>query len=229
MYCLRVIRLLRRCAALALLPPVLAVVGCTDRGEPGVPEVPEPGPTGTETPSDTASPDSTSEESAEAVPFECGDLFTAGRLVQILQTSLEGETERIYNDDYLESSGRTGRLTCRYGVGSGDETASPDPDEQLPAVEVAVSSYVDEETAAGRIDTTLGATSRDVAPQSIGGQEGYLLDGEDDITFVTAEGVRTYVITLRHGLVGEAAEVVVLLELAGELLDVPAPTPTPES
>jgi hypothetical protein len=209
----------------------MLLASCTDQDEPEVPEVPR----GTEQPTDgaeaTEAVDPTADPTDVDVPFECGDLLTAGRVVQIAQTSIEGETRRVYNDEFLESSGRTGRLTCQYGVPTADATASPTPsdEEQVPAVEIAVSSYIDSETAAGRIDATLGSTSRDVDPQTIGGNEGYLLTGDDDVTFIAAEGVRTYVISLRRGLVPEAAEVVVILELAAEMLDVPAPTPTPET
>ncbi|AYY12897.1 hypothetical protein EF847_09465 [Actinobacteria bacterium YIM 96077] len=220
---------LRRAIGAAVIPAALVVAGCTEREEPEVPEVPDE--TSTETDAaETTEP--TPDESDVSVPFECSELFTAGRVVQIVQASLDGETRRIYNDDFLESSGRTGRLTCMYGVPTADETASPSPspeEDPQPAVEIAVSSYVDEETAAGRIDTTLGATSRDVEPQTIGGREGYLLAGDDEVTFIVAEGVRTYVITLMRDLVPEDAEVVVILELAGELLDVEDSPPTEDA
>ncbi|NDL55493.1 hypothetical protein [Phytoactinopolyspora mesophila] len=216
---------------MGVFPLALLVASCTDQEEPEVPEVPG----GTEQPTDGAEATEAANPTADPteldVPFECSELLTAGRVVQIVQTSIDGETRRVYNDEFLESSGRTGRLTCQYGVPTADSTASPTPsgDEQGPAVEIAVSSYVDAETAAGRIEATLGSTSRDIDPQTIGGNEGYLLTGDDDVTFIAAEGVRTYVISLRRGLVPEAAEVVVILELAAEMLDVPVPTPTPES
>ncbi len=222
---------MRWCALGGVLPLLVAVSGCTDQDEPEVPEVPG----GTEQPTDGAEPTSVVDPTADPtealdVPFECGDMLTAGRVVQIVQTSLDGETQRIYNDEFLESSGRTGRLTCRYGVPTSDPTASPTPDaeadELAPAVEIAVSSYVDAETASGRIESTVGATSRDIDPQTIGGEEGYLLTGDDDVSYIVAEGVRTYVITLRRGVVPEAAEVVVILELAAELLGIAEPTPS---
>ncbi|NED93882.1 hypothetical protein G1H11_00965 [Phytoactinopolyspora alkaliphila] len=219
-------RVLRRYAALAVVPMALSLAACTDQQEPEVPEVPG----ATETPEDavdTAEPTEPAGDPTDAldVPFECGEMLTAGRVVQILQTPLDGESQRVYNDDYLADSGRTGRLTCRYGVPTGGSSPSPSPSPSAdgPAVEVAVSSYVDEETAAGRIDTTLGSTSRDVEPQTIGGTEGYLLTDDDEVTYIVARGVRTYVITLRRGLVPDAAEVVVILELAAEILGDEAP------
>jgi hypothetical protein len=218
---------LRRYAVLAVVPLVLSLAACTDQEEPEVPEVPG----ATETPGgtdETAEPTEPAADPTDAinVPFECGEMLTAGRVVQILQTSLDGETQRVYNDEFLQDSGRTGRLTCRYGVPSGGSSPSPSPSPGGPAVEIAVSSYVDAETAAGRIDSTLGSTSRDVEPQTIGGTEGYLLIGDDEVTYVVAEGVRTYVITLRRGLVPDAAEVVVILELAAEILGGSAPSDT---
>ncbi|WP_129663128.1 fimbrillin family protein [Phytoactinopolyspora endophytica] len=221
-------RVLRRCLAVVVLPAAVMLSGCTDNDEPEVPEVPgetdEPTGDTTATEAVDATPDPTS---TLDVPFECSELMSAGRVVQILQTSLDGETQRVYNEDFLEDSGRTGRLTCRYGAPTGGETASPSPDSEpeAPAVEIAVSSYIDEETAGGRIDATLGSTSRDIEPQTMGGNEGYVLTGQDEVTFIMAEGVRTYVIALRRGVVAEAAELVVMLDLAAEMLGLDAPTP----
>lgn len=205
----------------------VVLVGCTNQEEPEVPEVPgattDPPTEGGGTDGATATPDPTS---TLAVPFECSEVMTAGRVVQILQTSLNGDTQRVYNDDFLEDSGRTGRLTCSYGVPTRTGRRTPKDDEPQPAVEIAVSSYTDAETATGRIDATVGSTSRKVEPQTIGGKEGYLLTGDGEVTFVVSEDIRTYVITLRRGVVPKAAEVVVILELATELLDVPGATPT---
>ncbi|NEE02210.1 hypothetical protein [Phytoactinopolyspora halotolerans] len=223
-------RVLRKCLAVLVLPVILLLSGCTENEEPEVPEVPR----GTEEPTGDAEATEASDATPEPtstldVPFECSELMTAGRVVQILQTSLDGETQRVYNEDFLEDSGRTGRLTCRYGAPVSGRTASPSPspdaEPEKAAVEIAVSSYVDEETATGRIDTTLGSTSRDVEPQTIGGKEGYLLTGDGEITFILADGVRTYVIALRRGVVPEKAEVVVMLDLAAEMLGLDSPTP----
>lgn len=214
-------RVLGRYVIVGVLALASLLGSCTGQEEPEVPEVPGATETpteggGTEGATPTADP-----TDALDVPFECSELMTAGRVVQILKKSLKGEMQRVYNDDFLEDSGRTGRLTCSYGVPTGRRNRQQDP-----TVEIAVSSYTDAETAQGRIDTTVGATSRRIKQQTIAGNKGYLLTGDGQVTFVVAKDVRTYVISLRRGVVKRSAEVVVILDLAAELLDVPGATPT---
>lgn len=217
-------------AATLILPLLLLLAGCSNSDDPEVPALPTSGePTdggGTEATSDpTASPTSTT-----GVPELCGDLATAGELAQILQVPMQGETVRVYNDEFLPDSGRTGRLTCSYGVPEipAGQTAPPTPP-PVP-LEIAVSGYTDAETAAGRIDSTVDgaqAAGAVVTAQAVAGHDGFLLSDAEDVSFVVADDVRTYVVTLRHGLVPAAAEPVVLVNLAAHLLGGGEATATP--
>src|SRR5690606_19946633 len=77
-----------------------------------------------------------------------------------------------------------------------------------------ISSTVDDAQAAG---TTVQA-------QSVAGRDGFLLSDKQDVSFVVADDVRTYVITLSHGVVAKPAERVVLLDMAHHLLGIPPST-----
>lgn len=214
-------------AAAALVLLVLA--GCS-ASEPEVPVVPTPdastGGDGTEAAGEpTPSPTSTT-----GVPELCGDLAGAGEIAQILQVPVQGETVRVYNDEFLPDSGRTGRLTCSYGVAEVPEGQTPPPTPAPVPLEIAVSGYTDAETAAGRIASTVDgaqAAAATVTAQTVDGRDGFLLSDPEDISFVMADDVRTYVITLRHGVVPPAAEPVVLVNLAAHLLGADAATPAP--
>ncbi|TDC46296.1 hypothetical protein E1212_27190 [Jiangella ureilytica] len=221
----------RRLAALAAAVPLLLLpAGCSNGGEPEVPVVPTPGePTGDSTEAGgepTASPSSTT-----GVPELCGDLAGAGDIAQILQVPMQGETVRVYNDEFLPDSGRTGRLTCSYGVPEVPEGQAPPPTPAPVPLEIAVSGYTDAETASGRIESTVDAAqaaAATVTAQPVAGRDGFLLSDPEDVSFVVADDVRTYVITLRHGVVPAAAEPVVLVDLAAHLLgSEPGATTTP--
>lgn len=221
-----------RFAVLAAVAVMLGLAGCSNDGEPEVPVVPtqaeeSPGTDGTaeaEEAGQTPSPTSTT-----GVPELCGGLATAGDVARILQAPMQGETLRIYNDEFLSDSGRIGRLNCSYGVPIVPEGQSPPPTPAPPPLEISVSGYVDAEIASGRIDSTVDAAQAgggQVEAQPVAGRDGFLLSDAEDISYVVADDIRTYVITLRHGIVPAAAERVVLLELAGHLLGVPSGTPT---
>ena len=207
---------------------VLSVAACSNTDEPEVPVVPTQG--------ESPGVDGTAEDVAEATPSPtsttgipelCGELATAGEVAQILKVALSGETQRIYNDDFLRDSGRTGRLTCSYGVPVVPEGRSAPPTPPPVPLTVAVSGYVDAEVAAGRISSTVDAAhaaGTTVQAQSVAGRDGFLLSDKQDVSFVVADDVRTYVMTLSHGVVAKPAERVVLLDLAGHLLGIPSAT-----
>lgn len=209
--------------ALAL---VSSATACSNQDDPEVPVVPTPS---SSDPSGDGSGGSPSPSVAAAVPEECTDLVSAARLAQIVQVPITGDSRRVYNDDFLPDSGRTGRLTCSYGLPVVAPGATPPPTPAPPAIEIAVSSYTDAEIAAGRIESTVEAAQAgggQVSAQPVGGRDGFILADTEDITIVVADGVLTYVATMRRGFVPPAAEPVVLLGLASAMLGVPSPTPT---
>lgn len=221
----------RRVAVLAAAVPLLLLFGGCSNGEPDVPVAPTSGePTEADSTEAGAEP-TASPSSTTGVPELCGDLAGAGDVAQILQVPMQGETVRVYNDEFLPDSGRTGRLTCSYGVPEVPEGQTPPPTPAPVPLEIAVSGYTDAETAAGRIESTVDsaqAAAATVTAQAVAGRDGFLLSDPEDISFVIADDVRTYVITLRHGVVPAAAEPVVLVNLAGHLLGAePGATTTP--
>lgn len=216
-YRVLVVSRVRRFAAV-VAAAVFALSACSNTDEPEVPVVPTPagsdGTDGTEAPETELTPSPTS---TAGVPELCSDLASPGEVARIVQAPLPGETTRVFNDDFLSDSGRTGRLTCSYGVRRGS-AGRPRP----PRLEIAVSGYVDAATATGRIESTVDAAAASggtVQPQGIGGRDGYFLSDNEDVSFVVADDTRTYVITLRRGVVPRRAVPVALLELARHLLE----------
>lgn len=214
-------RALRIAAAVSL---AAGLAGCSG-DEPEVPVVPE---RSTSQPSGQAALPSPT--STVGVPILCEDVVTFAEVAQILQVPLEGTTSRIYNDDYLSDSGRTGRLTCAYGSSVGTQTPTqtplptPPPTPLPPEVEISISAYTDAEIAAGRVDSTVAAAQAaagQLQAQTVAGRDGFILSDDEDVSFVLADGRQTYVITVRRGVVPAAAEPVVLVGLAEAVLGVP--------
>lgn len=133
---------------------------------------------------------------------------------------------RIFNDDYLESSGRTGRLSCEYGIDrADDDSPSPSPtdddsgdDAEAAILEIAVSVYTQADVAAGRISDTVDRAGGEVESHEVLGNEGFFLRDDEDISLIFANDVRTYVITMVRDFVPESAEPIVLNGIANEIL-----------
>ncbi|WP_157574405.1 hypothetical protein [Jiangella muralis] len=218
-------------AATLFLPLLLVLSGCSNGDEPEVPVVPTSGEPTDGDGTDAAGEPSASPGSTTGVPELCSDLASAGEIAQILQVPMQGETVRVYNDEFLPDSGRTGRLTCSYGVPEVPEGTTPPPTPPPVPLEIAVSGYTEADIAAGRIDSTVDgaqAAGTVVTAQTVAGRDGFLLTDVEDVSFVMADDIRTYVITLLHGVVPAAAEPVVLVNLAAHLLGASATgTPTP--
>lgn len=223
----------RRVLIAAVVPMVLATAAC-EREQPEVPEVPAQ-----TTPADETA--ATRTPTRTAVPEVCEDLIDYTRLLDLVAIPMDGSNDRVYNDDDLASSGRTARLTCRYGVpfDLSDPAATPTPTPGAtptpgppPAVVVAVSSYIDADVARGRVEGTV-ADSQDgggtVSARPLAGIEAFLLADAEDVSYVLADGPLTYVFTLRRGLVPPEDEEPALVALAAEVVgveDVPPESPT---
>lgn len=209
----------------------MVVAGCSNREEPEVPEVPGETTSGGASDADDT-PGTPEPSSTVGVPELCSDLIATARVLQILEIPIQGDTTRVFNDDFLADSGRTGRLTCSYGVVAPPTGVAPPPTPAPVPLEIAVSSYVDAEIAAGRIESTVSSTQDAggaAQAQPVSGRDGFVLTDAEDISIVFADDVRTYVITLRRGVVVPAAEPVVLLGLAEEILGVESTTAPPST
>jgi hypothetical protein len=98
----------------------------------------------------------------------------------------------------LPSIGRTGRVTCRYGLPRDRRGPAP--------VEVGVSTYTDAAAAERRVRATVaeqrgqGGTSREA---TVRGLPATLLGGPTTVTLVLAQGSRTVAVTLQRSLRGD--------------------------
>lgn len=172
---------------------VLAVaVACSSGSDPEAPpaaaptSAPTTGSSGPAEPTPTPTP---------KLPAGCESLLPFTDLDQALGRPLFGETRQIQGVAQ-PSIGRTGRLTCYYGLPQGGRGTVP--------VEVGVSTYTDATKAADRVTATIaaargsGATSQSTA--TVAGQPATVLGGKTSITVVTAQGDRTVAVTVQRSL-----------------------------
>jgi hypothetical protein len=181
------------------------------------------------------SPDPTADDLADAgggdaeLPQECSGIISFSDVATAVGAPLTGGARSIFADGgFSAESGRLQQLTCRYGgdqdqIGGEDEEEA---DDAPPLLELRIATYVDAERAAGRIPMAVADTTGEVESADIAGVEGFFITHDDRVTYLAADGVRTYVLTLQRGVVGDAAERVVLIAIAEHLLGRPEPTPT---
>lgn len=182
----------------------------------------------------TASPEPTAAPTGEPspgvqLPSSCGELVGTAGILEALARPLPGEVSYLYAGP-LPESGRTGRVTCGYGIGGAaspadDVTPGQDPvagpDDDAPALEVSLIAYEDAASAAERIEVTVRAaqaSGSEVAPQPVGERQGFLLRGDERDTLVLADADRTVVVAVRRGLVPEGAVRPALIGIAQAVL-----------
>lgn len=211
----------------ALVAFVLVGAACSedDPGEATHPMLEDPTPTAT--PTSTGTP--TDAEPTEAgFPQECGQLVPFVRVAEIMAVPMAG-TSRVYQDDFPADSGRLERLTCSYGTespdddgdaGDGDEDAEDGGDRE-PYVTIAVSSYTDPGAATVRVDSTVDSarvSGQQVEAMELAGRSGFILRGDDTVSYVVADQELTYVVTLLRDVLDDPAEQVVLVTMVEQLL-----------
>jgi hypothetical protein len=139
-----------------------------------------------------------------ALPVGCESLLPFTDLDQALGRPLFGET-RFVQGVAQPSIGRTGRITCYYGLAKGGRGAAP--------VEVGASTYKDAESATQRVTATIaagrssGTTSETQA--TIAGQPATVLGSKTGFTVVVAQGDRTIAVTVLRTLRGQPNRAVV--------------------
>lgn len=209
-------------AALVAVALVGAACSEDDPDEATHPMLEDPTPTATPTPTGTP----TDAEPTEAgFPQECGQLIPFVRVAEIMAVPMAG-TSRVYQDDFPADSGRIERLTCNYGTeaadddGDGDES-DQDGGEREPYVTIAVSSYTDPGAATVRVDSTVDSArigGQQVEAMELAGHSGFILRGDDTISYVVADQALTYVVTLSRDVLDDPAEQVVLVTMVEQLL-----------
>lgn len=203
------------------LVTVLGAAACTDSSpsDEALRMLEEPSPTAEETPSDDGSAEPAAEEAA--FPRECRHVIPFVRVSEIVAAPMRGASG-VYQDDFPDSP-RVERLICQYGTEQADDDdddgdAEPRDD---PAVSVIVSSYAEAAAASAQVDLTVDnarIAGRQIDELEIAGRDVTSLTSGDAVSYVLADGDRTYVVTLATDVVPQEAGQVVLLGLVEELL-----------
>ena len=192
-----------------VLLAALTLVACTgesapDRAAPSPTVAPGPLTPSEPTPTRTAT-------APPSLPDSCADLVSVVDVGAALGRAPLGRTTYLFAGP-LPESGRTGRVTCGYGVRGG----------RAPLVEVSLIGYRDAAVAAERVALTVAGAQEDgdrVSRQRVGGYDGALLADRQDTSLVLAADRRTLVVTLRRGAVPPTAERSALGEIAVAVLD----------
>jgi hypothetical protein len=134
-----------------------------------------------------------------ALPTDCTLLLTHGTVNRALGKAVTGKT--IYIKGVAEARiGRTGRVTCRYGVKG----------KSIP-IEAGISGYRTASQASTRVRVTVAA-ERDagarVSTATIGGQPATILLGKNGSLLVYRDSNRTVAVTLDRGVGGTKAATV---------------------
>jgi hypothetical protein len=127
------------------------------------------------------------------LPSDCTLLLTHGTVNRALGKAVTGKT--IYIKGLAEPKiGRTGRVTCRYGVKG----------KSIP-IEAGISGYRTASQASTRVRVTVAA-ERDagarVSTTTIGGQPATILLGKNGSLLVYCDSNRTVAVTLDRGVGG---------------------------
>ena len=188
--------LLRVAVPLALVG--LLAAGCSGGDDNAAAPATSP-PAGSATsgaPAPTPSPSPT-----PALPEGCDALLPFTDLDQALGRPLFGET--VYIKGVAQPSiGRTGRVTCRFGLGRGGRGVAP--------VEVGVSTYKDVGSAADRVQATVaelrqqgGSSAGDA---TVAGVPAFVVGNRTSVTCVLAQGTRTIAVTVQRSLRGNVGQ-----------------------
>lgn len=194
----------------------LALVGCSgaDGGDAG-----SASPAATTTTS--AAPASTTAAPAYALPESCSSLLSLSQLDDAIGVAIPGETTHTIG--LAEPAvGRTGRVTCGFGVLPATDTEGATD----PVLELSVFTYTDATTAADRIAATVDAQQSQGARTeelTVAGVPTVLVAGSQDSTLVARIQARTYSVTLVSGVLDPAATSTALQRLMGDVLAADAP------
>ena len=187
-------RMLLRLAGSLALTGLLAA-GCSGGDDPGS------APT-TSTPARSTSGGTVSASPSPsptlALPAGCDALLPFTDLDQALGRPLFGET--VYIKGVPQPAiGRTGRVTCRYGLTRGGRGVAP--------VEVGVSTYKDVGSAADRVQDTVAQLRREggssASEATVAGVPAFVVGNRTSVTCVLAQGTRTVAVTVQRSLRGD--------------------------
>jgi len=215
------VHLRRALTGACLLTMAVLVTGCSDEGGGIDPFADLPAATPSASMTAGATP-----TAATGVPEQCDDVISPSAVLDALGVALDG-TSSFVTAGPVPSSGRTGRITCNFGVAPGADGK--------PAAKVAltINGYQDADTARSRLDTSISnaqSQGQQVQALDLQGRPGYVVRDPVDISYLLADGDRTVVVTMVLGLVPAEAEQIALTEIATAMVGaapiVPSPSPT---
>jgi len=184
---------------LALTVAVLGVLGTGCSGDGDEPAAP---PTSAPAASGSSGSASASATRAAELPTGCDSMLPFTDLDQALGRPLFGQT--VFTKGVAQPSiGRTGRVTCGYGMPRGRGT---------PPVEVGVSTYTDVESATRRVEATISqlrSTGATQAAATVSGLPATVLGTGTSFTVVLTQGSRTIAVTVQRSLHGDPARAAV--------------------
>ena len=199
---------------------LVVLAGCSSS-----PEEPVAAPVSTSAaPSSSAAP-ATPAPPVYELPEGCSELLTLRQVDSALGTALPGQTTFTVGTAEPEI-GRTGRITCGFGV----VPATDDAGAADPLMQLSVFTYTDEQAAADRVDATVDAQqARGVRFDEavVPGASAVLLTGPDGATLIATVGTRTYSLSLVPGVLDDASTQPALQQLMGDVLTADAPEPAP--
>ena len=188
-------------------------------------------------PVDSPAPASSSAPPAPVLPHDCPDLVPLSAVEEAVGVKLGGEVTYLRAAP-VPQSGRTGRVTCGYGTPVATPSAAagasptPTPNGQ-PLVEVSYITYVDADTAAGRVALTVSndAKTSTLSKVEIDGLPASVLVGSEWNELVMARGASTIVVEVSPTVLSAEKAPTALVALAKAVLafDAAAPSSPPAS
>ena len=195
----------------------LLLVGCGTDAEPGGSS--DPGASASETTGQITQ----SSTAPFVLPETCSALLSIEAIDAGLGVRISGSTQYVVGVPEPEI-GRTGRVTCSYGV-----IPNPDGTSAAPLVQASVFTYDTVEAALDRIETVVGQ-ARDAGNRtqevSVGNFEGVVIITVLDATLVVALDTRNYSITVAPGLVTDDQLSPALAALAESAINGGQPVPS---
>ncbi len=191
--CRMTVRAAAAAAGLALLSLAGLAAACTsggvDQPQAGASPSSSPAPAASSSaaPTPTPTPD---------LPGGCDQILPFTDLDRALGRPLFGQS-RYVRGVAEPAIGRTGRVTCQFGVPAGGHGPA--------LLEVGVSTYKDAESATDRVAATVAALRGSATSQktaSVAGQEATMIGTKADYNLVLAQGDRTVAVTLSRTLTG---------------------------
>lgn len=210
-----------RAAVWCLLAAGATLAGCSDDGAPDAQSPQQTSPTQSPNPTDAApTPAATGPE----LPRSCGQLVDYMTVLDAVGGTLEGETTFVYAGPL--ASGRTGRITCGYGVAPG-----PDGQPGPPRVEVTLNGYDTPQTARFRFDFTIDRAREEaqrIESIDFDGRPAVLLSDAEDSSLIVLDDDKTLVVSVLQGVVPDPAVKAATFDIAAAVLALPQETPPDE-